>query len=135
MSAYIVDNVTIDRIVTWIEDRMRIIFPVLYDRLMKEVRAPFYNREDAIGLALLAMNVRAVNERYRETNPVPAYRYVCRGPVTDIQALKSLQCLRYQCSEGSVPESKLYTLINDIISDLAQHIVSFLPQYEAAEWG
>jgi hypothetical protein len=57
-----------------------------------------------------------------------------------IQAIKTVQCLRYQCSED-VPESKreLHESrikgMNDVIRLLGERLAECLPSYDEAEWG
>lgn len=50
------------------------------------------------------------------------------------QLLKSLQCYKYQCCEGDVPESDLWKGIQAFVNTLQGFIVSNLPEYEKAEW-
>lgn len=52
-----------------------------------------------------------------------------------MQALKSLRCWLYQCSEGNVPEQPLFKALERYAGDLAFHIVAELPGWNAAEWG
>ena len=46
-----------------------------------------------------------------------------------------MSCLLYQCSEGKVPNRRLYDELNRAAGELAQAIVQDLPEYEKASWG
>lgn len=65
---------------------------------------------DKIGAELYTLNCDAVNTRYShhpERQEPPNYKYSPVSP-SDVQLLKSLQCLIYQCSEGEIPERDLH---------------------------
>lgn len=55
------------------------------------------------------------------------------------QRLKSLHCLIYQCSEGTVPENALYKLMTAadavLTAKLGVKDVYGVKEYNAAEWG
>jgi hypothetical protein len=62
---------------------------------------------DEMGQQLYRLNAEAVLQRYGRPEDVRRYRYaVVFSPL--IQQLKSLNCLIYQCSEGTVPQTTLY---------------------------
>ena len=88
-----------------------------------------------LGRAMLEMNVDAVNQRYGDnTNPlVLPYRYYPQ-PVSRIQGLKSLKCWLYQCTEGNVPQQKLFQVMEKFGHFLADEIIYSLPAYNNAEW-
>lgn len=52
-----------------------------------------------------------------------------------VTAYKAAQCLRYQCSEGDVPEQPLYKALVQFINDLACETLDETDAYEAAPWG
>ena len=121
MSAYIVDDETIDRSIEAIEHA--------------EGTTLLCEQCDVLGQALLDLNVRAVNERYPNEEPEVAsvYHYTPRNkPV--MQMFKSLQCLQYQCSEGNVPEDALYKRMDKAFNHLMFEIISNLPEYREAKW-
>lgn len=138
MSAFIVNNKTIDRILSFIywnngvssSWRKRILKNIGYD-LEKEEECK------KLGLAMYKMNCEAVSQRYGEELNKKAisdydYEYTLAKP---IQVLKSLQCFLYQCSEGTVPREKLYKALRTIETSIMGEIISNLPEYEKAEWG
>ena len=52
-----------------------------------------------------------------------------------VTAYKAASCLRYQCSEGDVPETELYKALVQFIGDLASETLDETDEYEAAPWG
>ena len=94
-----------------------------------------------LGADMLRLNCQAVDARYGEGESKSfrddlTYRFAHPyGPVTAVQAYKSLTCWLYQCSEGDVPETELYKSMERVSDALAHHIVSESSAYEAAKWG
>ncbi len=137
MSAYIVDDDTINRIVAYL------VCDELGSRKVTahSVRqAGFDIIRDARGFAheLHRLNVYAIDERYgegqgREMSGEP-FEYADINPPTIYQALMSLQCLIYQCSEGDCVERPLYKLLRDIELCLMHAIIDTIPEYKAAQW-
>ena len=87
-----------------------------------------------LGEALFEMNDEALLVRYDAEPICEAFEYR-PASVGLCSALKAMECLRYQCSEGKVPETDLYKGLEKAIGDLASVIVNELPEYEKAEWG
>ena len=100
--------------------------------------------EDRIFNQLRDMNVDALKARYDDYEEMIdglGYEdghdiWKPRNGVQDwhYQLLKSLNCYIYQCSEGNVPDSKLYKGIDKLIDRLAMFIATHQPEYEEAEW-
>jgi hypothetical protein len=74
-----------------------------------------------------------VRQRYGRPDDVPDYEYAVVFPPL-IQQYKSLSCLIYQCSEGSVPETVLYQQMLRRKIDLACEIIGHLEEYDRADW-
>jgi len=91
--------------------------------------------KNLIGRAFLELNQEAVYQRYCERAVVYPYEFPREIPCALIQSFKSAQCLRYQCSEGNVPETELYKQLETLIAAMAESIVQELPEYDKAEWG
>ncbi|SFH20714.1 hypothetical protein SAMN05660649_04239 [Desulfotomaculum arcticum] len=129
MSAYIVGKETIDRIVTFIHgkliDTIYHYYPAISDAYKGE--------PNKLGQNLWAMNVRAIDQRYGENNPLNLYKYKCQ-PESKVQVYKSLRGFLYQCMEGDVPKSQLFKDMDRLANDLAGEIVGELPAYKRAEW-
>lgn len=122
MSAFVVEHDTIDRCV----------------RAMTVSDSTEAERTE-LGRKLLTMNCEAVAVRYREPADlatVEAYTYTSRASsLSPHQQLKSLKCLRYQCSESDAIESSdLYSKVTDAIHRIAIDIATSTPEYQAAEW-
>lgn len=144
MSAYVVEDETINRIVG------HFFQVVASKRTPMHLLAPlvpaghvlgFAGLDEActkLGTAMHMLNVGAVRARYDDADEAdmigPAYQYA-HAPATPMQAYKSLGCWLYQCSEGNVPESLLHKALEEVYNRLAHEIVDGLPAYEAATWG
>ena len=90
-----------------------------------------------LGTALFEMNDEALSVRYDAEPICETFEYRSEDPanINLCSALKAMECLRYQCSEGKVPETDLYKGLEKVIGDLASVIVNELPEYKKAEWG
>ena len=88
---------------------------------------------------LISANTHAVEERYNEEQPSEHFEFVkLYGGFpfwTPIQLIKHLQCLRYQMSEGDVPNLPIYKLLEQYIADLCEAYITSLDAYDSADWG
>ena len=129
MSAYVVSKKTIDIITTYMHGKryqhIAGYYPAIADAYKSDATK--------LGQALWSMNVKAVDQRYEEKNPVNLYRYQV-VPAHRMQVYKSLQGYLYQCAEGNVPESPLYKDVERMLHHIASDIISNLPAYEKADW-
>jgi hypothetical protein len=95
-----------------------------------------------IGRNLLKMNIEATEQRYSEPylnakekrQELKNFKFEFVS-TTKIQALKSLSCFLYQCSEGNIPSKKLFKDFRKKEIDLAFEIIDELRVYKEAEWG
>ncbi len=136
MSAYVVADETINKVVTFLDGN---------DRNLSWLKAPFleigYQPEtregrQALAEALLAMNRDAVGQRYEDgkaDRPEPIVWRPVR--VNKIAVSKAARCLRYQCTEGDVDTTPLYAALDQFSHRLAEDIVGGLPKFESAPWG
>ena len=136
MSSFIVDDKTINSIV----------FHITRDKDSHYVTNKFSTGElvgkpKELGEEMYKLNLVAVEDRYGDYAAMTmgaiskadySYRAVNASP---IQTLKNLQCWLYQCSEGEVPGSTLYKMMEAYASELAKDIVRALPEYDLANWG
>lgn len=136
MSAYIVEDKTINRILSFLfwNDSIE------KEHLKKLVNDCGYFVDDdkackKFGQALLNMNIKAVSYRYDEKSPAQEFEYKDLHNVSIFQALKSLHCLIYQCDEGDIPEMELFKLLKKIKAIISSDIIDSLPSYTKAEWG
>jgi hypothetical protein len=133
MSSYVIDNKCMTRIVEglfWSYD-----FKNLYGSLYSEQNLNESEDYEALALRLWDMNERATNARYKEFNLTPQKFKWNNSQVNPYQILKSMHCLRYQCSEGNIPETDLYKWINKVISCFETFLISKIEDYKNAQWG
>lgn len=138
MSAYIVSHETINRIVSFLYSNTG-ISAFSRNETIAKAGFPIAEQEGCskLGKAMLKLNVAAVDQRYNEKNRkevIVNYQFN-KVATSRIQALKSLQCLLYQCSEGNVPKRKQYKMLKAIEKNIMHEIIDSLPEYQKAEWG
>lgn len=144
MSAYVCDSITVARCAhefarhedgtAWFNDGES--YPTLHKAWQEGGVA-------GVAVAMARLNVRAVNYRYGERTPVNVALMIDKAKlhVRDdrlagkVQRAKSLDCLLYQCSEGKVPNTKLYREIARLRDRLNADIVGEVPEYSEAVWG
>lgn len=125
MSAFIVTNRTITQAIEALKLSQSFRYNGMYLDDPDHIKA--------LGNELLALNAAAVAQRYDE--PVEIHDYRFEWPTCNkYQALKSLDCLIYQCSEGDVPERPLYKVLKDCQHGLMYEIVASSSEYQAAKW-
>lgn len=140
MSAYVVADRTINKIVTFLMkagdiDAGKLASPL--DEAPYRSQGP---RTAAIklGQAMYDLNVKAVNHLYDDHKPDKAFDepYVFEEErVSRVQALKSLGCWLYQCNEGDFDKTKLWKRMWKVRTDIAMNIVCDSEAYDKAEWG
>ena len=134
MSAYVVEDETINLIVAYLEGNEARSW--LSDTKSKQkILTETYEQRQELAERMFAMNVRAVKARYADDKTEYGFTFWDELPPPRIQAYKSLQCFIYQCSEGDVPNDPLYIGLEAICAGLANLIVSRLPEYDKAVWG
>jgi hypothetical protein len=143
MSAFIVADKTINSIVNWLDSALEEAYGMITIR-QKLLELGFDTSKsgsaERLGYAMFQLNIIAVDARYgsgeaKKFRPLD-YRYKVTQPMPLVQVLKSLQCWLYQCNEGDVPTTALYTLFdNDVQVYLMTEIIDTLPEYQNAIWG
>jgi hypothetical protein len=135
MSAFVVEPTTINKILSWLRHEFieSSWLVGIADKYNLDVENSGW--EQRIGQAMYALNIEAVNQRYKEKQPIGAFVYSPYPYLSCICAWKALSCWLYQCSEGTVPQSKLYQYFREIEKETAIKIVLNLPEYEKASWG
>ena len=138
MSAYMVEDDTINKVIAFL------VSPTNRDYaryILNEAGYPLDTKEQQTRLAvrMFVLNKMGVESRYgrgqaKEFRPLD-FKYRATMPPTAIQAHKALSCFLYQCSEGNVPETKLFKALEHVKAAIANSIVSNLPAYENAKWG
>lgn len=143
MSAYVVDDVTINRILSYALEPGPAERAGLHRWLgarLAPLGLALVNTADAahLGTLLRALNVEAVTQRYGEDldGMIPERPFAFEMvPVSAVQAYKSLCCWLYQCAEGNVPAGGLYAVLEGLGGVVAESIVKSLDAWDAAEWG
>lgn len=85
------------------------------------------------------INIEALKQRY-EDRVEQIYSFsnrVEKPSLDDIdthQLLKALHCLRYQCSEGNVPEREEYQSLSKYIDIITNKLVMESDDYANADW-
>lgn len=140
MSAFVVSDTTINKIVSWLyqEPTNAVTWGGCQDILARH-GYDIKTEQEARRLAndLFALNVRAVDERYwggAQRFRTLDFEYVFMTPKSAIETVKALGCLMYQCAEGTVPETDLYKLMEEIINAMCRGIVMDSKEYQEAPW-
>ena len=96
---------------------------------------------------MLNLNIQAIEIRYPDTEGKAIESFFVNPESVDFsfkhsanpgiyQALKSIQCWQYQCTEGEpMQSSMLYVTFRKIIDIINASIVEKIPQYKKAVWG
>ena len=142
MSSFIVADKTINRFLTWI-DRMNsqsMFRSSVYNQFAKlGYRLDWDNKDNLkdfkrLGQDMAKLNREAVNGRYKQTKKAEKFKFK-NETVKDVQVLKSLQCLLYQCDEDSIPETKLFKALKLIEGWIKDIIIERETDYNKMEWG
>jgi hypothetical protein len=125
MSAYIVGDQTINRIVSHLK----------LNRDLEWLRTEFCEAARAtsdaeIGAALFKMNCEAVESRYGVGEAAKFrdldYQFR-REPASAREVYDEIKTLDYQCSEGDVPETALFKLLIQLKASVADAIITEAP--------
>ncbi len=140
MSAFMVEDTTINRVVTWLKREVTTSRFTL-DRLAREydVNLTSDRWDETLAQAMFQLNCDGVNARYGngEAEKFRPLNFTYKPEIYHslVQVLKSLQCWKYQCNEGDVPETNLYQFFEEVEHHLALKIVTNLAEYDKATWG
>ena len=99
-----------------------------------------YNLTSRLAQDLYDLNIRALRERYDDpTDLIDNFVFTSeRWELNDkkdlAQFYKSLACFIYQCSEGEVPETELYKMLEEAQDKLAYKIAMDRADEQGAEW-
>ena len=139
MSSFIVDDKTINIIVSWIDTHTHgdSILSNGVQRSLKNLGISSFKSNgqlEEFANCFLYLNKLAVDDRYNEKRLIEKMKFE-QTEASRIQVLKSMHCLRYQLHEGEVPKHKLFGFLSQLIKILTDDIISSLPEYEGAVWG
>lgn len=129
MSCIVHDNKTFNRVFWTIEAAQ------LGGDIIKGCFRHIYDAGDLVK-RLHDWNHRAYCERYREPVTIPPYKPRAEAPkLSPVELVKLLQSINYQCVDSrAYLESGDKRDVEEAIRGLMAHIVSHLPEYEAAAW-
>ncbi len=117
MSAFFIGNDQLGRLATELVN-----YPPFKD---KEVRD--------LAEKLFYLNREALKQRYQDPG-VPEFEFI-PGEFSDyFQFVESLKCFLYQCSEGSVPEQKLFKELDMIRNILIVYFTPEILEGQQVEW-
>lgn len=142
MSAFIVDDKTINGIVSWLNDAIK--RQTDYSWCAQTLLKLGYKLDTEFGCKRIAeemftLNCDSIEQRYgegqaKEFRPLD-FQFCLIRPPNNYQALKSMRCLLYQCCEGDVPEqSDLYNALDKVSLELSYQLVTRSREYESATW-
>lgn len=142
MSAYIVEDETINKIVSFLYAKANGPDSSIRWEATKLFKMGF-DLASSLSCSDLAhkmfhMNVAAVNARYGEGEaemfrPLD-FRYQF-APASQIEVIKALKAWKYQCTEGEVPDLALYKAMTEMHCLFCIDFVEQTEEYEAASWG
>ncbi len=155
MSAFVVEDKTINRIVTFMRDDMDLNGEGIgYNPLNADIDRPLCSlvrglqstspRQsilavalDVLGARMRDMSIAAVNYLYedRDSDTLQPDYFFEPEAAAPSQVLKSLGCFLYQCNEGDVPKMDLYKRLERFRMQLAYDIATHTKEYDEAEWG
>jgi len=143
MSAFMVSNKTINRIVTFMakpSNFLAIAMEAPRDNKGAFGSFPHWDTTlfcEGLGQAMHDLNVESLKHRYddrAEKMLGPDYEYQ-EETANPSQVVMSLACWIYQCSEGHVGRSKLYNAMKQFRIDLIEALFTSTAEYQDAEWG
>lgn len=140
MSIYIVDNGTINKIVSYLYAKAVGRDTSVISAGLVRMSFDFSHEDHPERLAnqMFDLNVATVQAHYGEVEgesfPLPVFKYLFT-PATQIEVIKALECWMYQCKRGDALESELYKAMVQTHYLLCADYIHQLDEYEAAPWG
>lgn len=131
MSAFLVENKTINKIAN------KVFSPNLdiYNTL-EELKAIGIKDKETLGKELYKMNIEALNDRYGSAKDFAnglEYQFKIEANYSLISVFESLNCFMYQCSEGNIPNTKLYKIMETLENLIARKLVYDMPEYDTID--
>jgi hypothetical protein len=138
MSAFIVEDKTINRVVTFLATDREGDWLRRYIQEQLGIDLTTSMGRETLGKLMFSLNCDAVNQRYgddqaKEFRPLN-YAYRIEISCNRIMAFKAIQCWHYQCSEGDIDQSNLYQVMERVQGHLAEMIVTRLDAYDKLAW-
>ena len=136
MSAFMVNDITYDSIAKYLmqhdSSKVWAVSIVVGDlERYAEAREAVVNRfVERVKLA----NAEALQARYDDKVEITPTNYRKGRDMSALCFYKQLQCVRYQLSEGDVPDSKIYAKLEKLMSAIAEYVVDHLDEYDKYPW-
>lgn len=137
MSAFVVDDKTINEVIAFFYTKSLGDSHYRPNKILAEHGFDVTTKEgkESLGIEMFNLNIEAVNMRYGKAKRFRPLNYAYLPiPATRMQAYKSLECWRYQCMEGDIPDTTLFQLMTKVHHALAVDIVRDLPAFREARW-
>jgi len=128
MSAFLTEDKSISKIANKVYSSKSDL--EYYQRKLKEIGI---NNAEELGKAMYKLNCEALVQRYNDKE-FRDFEFTFQVNHRTISIFKSLECFMYQCSEGDVPEKKLFKILTDLELTLAKNIIRELPEYDEYGW-
>jgi hypothetical protein len=142
MSTYIVDDETINKIVSYIYVNANAPLSSIQWEATKLFKMGYDLTSGPscieLGHKMFDLNVAAVNERYGEGEAEKfrplnfKYQFT---PASLIEVIWALRTWKNQCTEGDVPKLALYQAMDEVHRLLCINFVEQTEEYGAAPWG
>lgn len=145
MSVYMVEYETLNRVISIIKkeeekprnyynDEFGFHYPTINDILSVSTK-----KYTNLGKRILEMNLDSLYSRYTSKlepydDYIAGYKFKEIENLSNYQAIKSINCLLTQCSEGTNPYSQLFRELELMRGKISNRIVSDLEEYKNAEW-
>lgn len=137
MSAFLVQDKLINRVVTMLSGPD---FQAERAKLLELTHSDVATHEGMsdIGLRMHVLNRQALDVEYSTASAIfmedrDIYQFVAQS-ASPVQTFKSLECWLYQCTQGDIDETPLYTLMEQISLSMSHWIVKASSEYKAAKW-
>lgn len=134
MSAFLVEDKTINRIITYLAtgQNMKYLKRAVEEKYNIDLNTNEGKTE--LGNIMFKMNVNAVNGGAEDFRPLD-YTFRVEPVYNKYQALKSLSCWTYQCREEPIVDTKDYKFFEEIKLRMAYNFVICSHDYDkAAGW-
>jgi len=136
MSAYIVNDLTINRILTFLDGWDFGFDTKLKSKIESLSKKIEEEKLKEIGLKLLKLNCESVARRYNEPinkKRIKEYEFFY-APCSIEQAFMHLCCLTYQSCEGDCNKKRLYKVLEDLEDCIRESIVFKVCNKLKCEW-
>lgn len=137
MSCFIVSDSCINNILSFVYKNRDNFY---FSSLLSDYELNYFDEFEKLGRDFLLLNHQAFFCRYgdkinnQDLKQIQDYIFTS-VEVSNYQALKSMECLRYQLSESDkIENSDLYKLLDKLIDRTKSFIIDNIEEYKKANW-